>query len=97
MTSYKKLYLQEHYNIQTTSYNYDAPIKIFRYITYLRKTLDRLFERSKPQNKLIDNIVDKLLKIMADIVTYEKETLDLLNLPLQEIKTRLIIYQRKCL
>jgi|SRR5580704_6007111 hypothetical protein len=97
MTSYKKLYLQEHYNIQTTSYNYDAPIKIFRYITYLRKTLDRLFERSKPQNKLINRIADKLLEIVADIVTYEEETLDLLSLPLQEIKTRLIIYQRRCL
>ena len=95
MKSYKKLYLQERYNIIITSYNYDAPIKIFKYVTYLRKILDKLF-KNQSHKDLINSTIDKLSKIAADIETFEDETLDLLNTPLWEIKKRLLIYQEKC-
>ena len=53
MKSYKKLYLEKNHKIITTSYNYDAPIKILRYIIYLRKMLDKNLIRIQDQIKNI--------------------------------------------
>ena len=50
MKSYKKLYLEKNHKIITTSYNYDAPIKILRYIIYLRKMLDKKFNKNTRSN-----------------------------------------------
>lgn len=93
MKSYKKLYLETNHGIKTTSYNYDAPIKILKYIIYLRKLLDKKFKRS--DQKAIDTVVDKILDITSDIEYFEDEQIDLLNLPLWEIKKRLQIFQKR--
>jgi len=94
MKSYKKLYLEKNHKIITTSYNYDAPIKILRYIIYLRKMLDKKFNKNTNQEH-IDIIIDKILNIEGDIRYFEDEQIDLLNLPLWEIKKRLQIFQRR--
>ena len=95
MKSYKKLYLEKDHSIKTTSYNYDAPIKILRYIIYLRKTLDKKFKDEKSNQKYINIIIDKILDITSDIEYFEDERIDLLNLPLWEIKKRLQIFQKR--
>ena len=97
MKSYKKLYLEKDHSIKTTSYNYDAPIKILRYIIYLRKILDKKFKKMKSNQdqKHINIIIDKILDITSDIEYFEDERIDLLNLPLWEIKKRLRIFQKR--
>ena len=96
MKSYKKLYLEKNHKIITTSYNYDAPIKILKYIIYLRKMLDKKFNKNTRSNQEhIDIIIDRILNIEGDIRYFEDEQIDLLNLPLWEIKKRLQIFQRR--
>ena len=95
MKSYKKLYLEKNHKIITTSYNYDAPIKILRYIIYLRKMLDKKFKDMESNQKHIDTIIDKILNIEGDIRYFEDEQIDLLNQPLWQIKKRLQILQRR--
>ena len=96
MKSYKKLYLEKNHKIITTSYNYDASIKILKYIIYLRKMLDKKFKDLKPnQERIYDAIIDKIIDIASDIEYFEDEQIDLLNLPLWEIKKRLQIFQRR--
>ena len=95
MKSYKKLYLEKDHSIKTTSYNYDAPIKILRYIIYLRKILDKKFKNERSNQKHINIIIDKILDITSDIEYFEDERIDLLNLPLWEIKKRLRIFQKR--
>ena len=95
MKSYKKLYLEKNHKIITTSYNYDAPIKIFKYIFYLRKMLDKKFKNMQTNQEHIDTIIDKILNIEGDIRYFEDEQIDLLNQPLWQIKKRLQILQRR--
>lgn len=96
MKSYKKLYLEKNHKIKTTSYNYDAPIEILRYIIYLRKMLDKRFKNIRSnQERIYDIIIDKILDIASDIEYFEDEQIDLLNLPLWEIKKRLQIFQKR--
>ena len=95
MKSYKKLYLEKNHKITTTSYNYDAPIKILRYIIYLRKMLDKKFKNMRSNQEHIDKIIDKILNIEGDIEYFEDERIDLLNLPIWEIKKRLQIFQKR--
>ena len=79
MKSYKKLYLEKNHKIITTSYNYDAPIKILRYIIYLRKTLDKKFKDRKTNQEQINIIIDKILDITSDIEYFKDEQIDLLR------------------
>ena len=96
MKSYKTFYLKQFCNIKVTSYNYDKPITIFKYIVYLRKTLHKLFKYGRNQI-YIDSIIDKLLNISSEIQYIEDEALDLITAPLWEIKQRLLIYQQRIL
>jgi len=95
MKSYKKLYLEKNHKIITTSYNYDTPIKILRYIIYLRKILDKKFKNMRSNQEHIDIIIDRILNIEGAIRYFEDEQIDLLNLSLWEIKKRLQIFQRR--
>ena len=77
MKSYKKLYLEKNHKIITTSYNYDAPIKILRYIIYLRKMLDKKFNKNMPKNIYLPNEnkaqVEEVRKLKEKSLTTEQK------------------------
>ena len=91
MKSYKKTYLRERYNITTTTYNYDEPMKIFKYIDYLRKILRKLLKNPRSKEEYINETIIRLNQIAADIEYFQDESIDLIYAPIEKIRRRLIL------
>ena len=91
MKSYKKFYLKEKYNITTTTYNYDEPMKIFKYIDYLRKILRKLLKNPRSKEEYINETIIRLNQIAADFEYFQDELIDLVYAPIEKIRRRLIL------